>query len=183
MYFGVKRAVQLIGARAEPTALLITGVGDVFAPGGELRGKVEDPNPLLEHLGTEEVLPFEALRNSAAPVVAAVNGICQGGGLLIAMLSDVAVASERGFAGSVARTSSRTRCGRSARTTEPSNRPAWHAPLRNSSVSRLPHGLRVRSGNTTRIPSVASTPSRAACRDARCSGSRCAFAIASARKP
>ena len=30
-----------------------------------------------------------------APVVSAVNGICQGGGLLIAMLSDVAVVSER----------------------------------------------------------------------------------------
>jgi enoyl-CoA hydratase/carnithine racemase len=95
MYFGIKRAVQLVNARPDPTALLITGSGDVFAPGGELRGKVEDPNPAIEQLGTEEVLPFEALRNSAAPVVAAVNGICQGGGLLIAMLSDVAVASER----------------------------------------------------------------------------------------
>jgi enoyl-CoA hydratase/carnithine racemase len=29
------------------------------------------------------------------PIVCAVNGICQGGGLMIAMLSDVAVASER----------------------------------------------------------------------------------------
>jgi enoyl-CoA hydratase len=95
MYFGLKRAVQLVNARTEPTALLFTGTGDVFAPGGELRGKVEDPNPVLEHLGTEEVLPFEAVRNSAAPVVAAVNGICQGGGLIVAMLSDVAVASER----------------------------------------------------------------------------------------
>jgi enoyl-CoA hydratase/carnithine racemase len=95
MYFGVKRAVQLVNARTEPTALLITGVGDVFAPGGELRGKVEDPNPVVEQLGTDELLPFEAVRNSAAPVVSAVNGICQGGGLLIAMLSDVAVASER----------------------------------------------------------------------------------------
>jgi len=95
MYFGVKRAVQLVNALPEPTALLITGVGDVFAPGGELRGKVEDPNPVLEHLGVAEVLPFEAIRQSAAPVVSAVNGICQGGGLLIAMLSDVAVASER----------------------------------------------------------------------------------------
>jgi len=95
MYFGVKRAVQIVNALAEPTALLITGVGDVFAPGGELRGKVEDPNPVLEHLGVAEVLPFEAIRQSAAPVVSAVNGICQGGGLLIAMLSDVAVASER----------------------------------------------------------------------------------------
>lgn len=95
MYFGLKRAVRLVNALPEPTALLITGVGDVFAPGGELRGRVEDPNPVVEQLGTEEVLPFEALRQSFAPVVSAVNGICQGGGLLVAMLSDVAVASER----------------------------------------------------------------------------------------
>ena len=95
MYFGVKRAVQIVNGMAEPTALLITGAGDVFAPGGELRGRVEDPNPVIEQLGTAEVLPFEALRNSAAPVVSAVNGLCQGGGLLIAMLSDVAVASDR----------------------------------------------------------------------------------------
>ena len=73
MYFGIKRAVQLVNARAEPTALLLTGAGDVFAPGGELRGKVEDPNPVVEQLGTDELLPFEAVRNSAAPVVSAVN--------------------------------------------------------------------------------------------------------------
>jgi len=95
MYFGIKRAVQIVNGLAEPTALIITGVDDVFAPGGELRGKVEDPNPVIEHLGVDEVLPFEAVRNSLAPVVSAVNGICQGGGLLIAMLSDVAVVSER----------------------------------------------------------------------------------------
>jgi enoyl-CoA hydratase/carnithine racemase len=95
MYFGIKRAVQLVNGWPEPTALIVTGSGGVFAPGGELRGKVEDPNPVIEHLGTDELLPFETVRNSAAPVVSAVNGICQGGGLLIAMLSDVAVASER----------------------------------------------------------------------------------------
>jgi len=95
MYFGLKRAVQLVNAMEEPTALLVTGVGDVFAPGGELRGRVEDANPVVEQLGVGDVLPFEALRQSVAPVVSAVNGICQGGGLLVAMLSDVAVASER----------------------------------------------------------------------------------------
>jgi enoyl-CoA hydratase/carnithine racemase len=95
MYFGVKRAVQLVNALPEPTALILTGVDDVFAPGGELRGRVEDPNPVVDQLGVAEVLPFEAVRHSFAPVVSAVNGICQGGGLLIAMLSDVAVASER----------------------------------------------------------------------------------------
>jgi enoyl-CoA hydratase/carnithine racemase len=95
MYFGIKRAVQIVNQLEEPAALILTGVDDVFAPGGELRGQVEDPNPVLEHLGVAEVLPFEAVRNSPAPVVSAVNGICQGGGLLIAMLSDVAVASDR----------------------------------------------------------------------------------------
>jgi enoyl-CoA hydratase/carnithine racemase len=36
-----------------------------------------------------------AIRDSQAPVVAAVNGICQAGGLLIALLSDIAVVSDR----------------------------------------------------------------------------------------
>ncbi len=35
------------------------------------------------------------MRESQAPVISAVNGICQAGGLLIAMLSDIAVCSER----------------------------------------------------------------------------------------
>jgi enoyl-CoA hydratase/carnithine racemase len=95
MYYGIKRAVEWVNARSEPTALVITGSGDVFAPGGELRGVREDPNPVVDGLAAQDVTPFEAIRNSAAPVVAAVNGLCQGGGLLIAMLSDVSVVSER----------------------------------------------------------------------------------------
>jgi enoyl-CoA hydratase/carnithine racemase len=42
-----------------------------------------------------DVLPFVAIRDSPAPVIAAVNGICQAGGLLIAMMADIAVVSER----------------------------------------------------------------------------------------
>jgi enoyl-CoA hydratase len=38
--------------------------------------------------------PFDAVRNSHKPVVCAVNGICQGGGLMIAMLAEVTVAAE-----------------------------------------------------------------------------------------
>ncbi len=40
-------------------------------------------------------VPFDAVRHSAKPIVSAINGICQGGGLLIAIMSDVAVASDR----------------------------------------------------------------------------------------
>jgi enoyl-CoA hydratase/carnithine racemase len=42
-----------------------------------------------------DITPFDAMRQSRKPVVSAVNGICQGGGLMIALLSDMAVVSDR----------------------------------------------------------------------------------------
>jgi enoyl-CoA hydratase len=94
MYFGIRRAVDLVNRDPDLAALIITGTGDVFIPGGELRGR--EPDKWLDFpdlLGLDST-PFEAIRNSAKPVVSAVNGLAQGGGLLIAMLSDVAVAGE-----------------------------------------------------------------------------------------
>jgi len=95
MYYGIRRAVHLVNDDADLAALIITGTGDVFAPGGDLGGRTDDrEDPLPPGLGND-ILPFIPVRDSPAPVIAAVNGICQGGGLLIAMLSDVAVCSER----------------------------------------------------------------------------------------
>ena len=94
MYFGIKRAVRLVNQDPELAALVITGTGDVFAPGGDLGGRREpgdEPTPDIGH----DILPFLAIRDSRAPVVAAVNGICQAGGLLIAMLADICVASDQ----------------------------------------------------------------------------------------
>jgi enoyl-CoA hydratase/carnithine racemase len=95
MYFGIKRAVQLVNRDPELGALILTGTGDVFAPGGDMAGRYEEgEEPVPEHVGYD-ILPFLTVRDSRAPVISAVNGICQGGGLLIALLSDIAVASER----------------------------------------------------------------------------------------
>ncbi|MGI9600830.1 MAG: enoyl-CoA hydratase/isomerase family protein [Acidimicrobiales bacterium] len=90
MYFGVRYAVDHVNRTDELAGLVITGTGDVFIPGGDIGGDDETPWGQLGLLGME-VTPFEAVRNSRKPVVSAVNGICQGGGLLIAMLSDVTV--------------------------------------------------------------------------------------------
>jgi len=94
MYFGVRVAVEVVQRDPDLAGLLITGSGDVFIPGGDLGGADEDAWGDLGHLGMD-VTPFDAVRHSRKPVVSAVNGICQGGGLMIAMLSDIAVASDR----------------------------------------------------------------------------------------
>lgn len=94
MYYGLKRAVWLVNADRALSALIITGVGDVFAPGGDLGGRSEDKETTPPATG-HEVLPFLTIRDSDAPVIAAVNGICQAGGLLVAMMADIAVVSER----------------------------------------------------------------------------------------
>ncbi len=95
MYFGLKRAVRLVNADPDLAALIITGTGDVFAPGGDMGGRSEPGDtPVPDGLGPE-ILPFLAIRDSPAPVIAAVNGVCQAGGLLIAMMADIAVASDR----------------------------------------------------------------------------------------
>ena len=96
MYFGIRYAVRRVDADPELAGLLITGTGDVFIPGGDLGQQVSDKWADFNAApGAFDVLPFDALRQSVKPVVSAVNGICQGGGLLIAMCSDLAVVSER----------------------------------------------------------------------------------------
>ncbi len=94
MYYGIKRAVRLVNADDGLAALIITGTGDVFSPGGDLGGRSVEGETVPDAAGFD-VLPFLTIRDSRAPVIAAVNGICQAGGLLIAMMADVAVASDR----------------------------------------------------------------------------------------
>jgi len=97
MYFGIRRAVDLVNGESDLHALVLTGTGDVFAPGGEMGGasRHQDDQANVSAMLGADVLPFKTMRHSVKPVVAAINGICQGGGLMIAMLADVAVASDR----------------------------------------------------------------------------------------
>lgn len=97
MYVGVRRAVQLLNRSKDLHALVLTGTGDVFCPGGELGGKHDDTPGGMEAAEAfgNEIVPFEAIRHSRKPVIAMVNGICQAGGLLMTLTSDLAVVSDR----------------------------------------------------------------------------------------
>ena len=95
MYFGIKYAIGHVEADPDLAGLLITGTGDVFAPGGDMGGGGDDNWLTFGAALGMDVTPFEKLRQSTKPVVSAVNGLCQGGGLQIALCSDMAVVSDR----------------------------------------------------------------------------------------
>ena len=59
MYYGIKKAVIRVNRDPELAALIITGTGDVFAPGGDLGGRAPDPSEApLPEVGGGEMLPF-----------------------------------------------------------------------------------------------------------------------------
>lgn len=95
MYFGIRYAVDRTNAEPVLHGLLVTGVDDMFMPGGDLGGDNDDGWIDLPRLLSMDNTPFDAVRRSPKPIVCAVNGIAQGGGLMIAMLADVAIASDR----------------------------------------------------------------------------------------
>jgi enoyl-CoA hydratase/carnithine racemase len=65
MYFGIRCAVGRLNEDRNLAGLLITGTGDVFAPGGDMTGGggTDDWMTFGSALGMD-VTPFEAVRTS-----------------------------------------------------------------------------------------------------------------------
>ena len=97
LYRELRDAVRLAEADGEVDSLVITGRGRAFATGGDLReGLVvtaPDADPLDVYRFVDN-LPFEAVRHCTKVVVAAVNGVCVGGGLITAMSADIVIAAD-----------------------------------------------------------------------------------------
>lgn len=91
MYVGLGRAIAAANNDPDIDALVITGTGDVFIPGGDLGGGEEGPTDVRP----SAILPWPAFLASQVPIVTAINGICFASGVMFALLSDVAVASDR----------------------------------------------------------------------------------------
>jgi enoyl-CoA hydratase len=85
-----------IDGNGDVRALVITGAGQAFVAGADIREIAalqtpEQANALLEQAHTF----FNRLDNLPIPVIAAVNGYCLGGGSEIALACDVRFASDR----------------------------------------------------------------------------------------
>lgn len=86
-------------AEADPavSAVVITGAGDAFSAGGDLKEAMErehEPYLLYEADGLYTKLLMR-LRSVSKPTVAAVNGMALGGGLGLVAGCDLAIASDR----------------------------------------------------------------------------------------
>jgi enoyl-CoA hydratase/carnithine racemase len=94
MYHGIKKAAVVADKDPDIDVLLLTGAGDVFCVGGEMGGQHEGGPALDRETDGLDLLPFRELENTSKIVVAAVNGLCQGGGLNMVLCSDVAIAAD-----------------------------------------------------------------------------------------
>lgn len=95
MYHGIKKAAVLAENDPEIDALVLTGSADVFCVGGEMGGQHEGGAAIDRETEGIDLLPFRQLETTPKIVIAAVNGLCQGGGLNLVLCSDIALASER----------------------------------------------------------------------------------------
>ena len=81
----LEQAFSSLSARAGVSAVVLTGAGDVFASGADIRELQRlTPDAAVEFSLRGQRL-FQAIEEAELPTVAAVNGFCMGGGLDLAL--------------------------------------------------------------------------------------------------
>lgn len=90
------RAAIACECRDDVRVVLLTANGNEFSVGGDLHEFIRERDHLREHvreMATYFHLAITILNRLPAPVVCAVNGIAAGGGMSMAMMSDMAIAT------------------------------------------------------------------------------------------
>jgi enoyl-CoA hydratase/carnithine racemase len=95
MYHGLKKAAVLAERDPEIDVLLVTATGEWFCVGGEMGGKHEGGGNIDRETDGIDLLPFVQFERCPKIVLMGINGMCQGGGLNMTLMADLAVASER----------------------------------------------------------------------------------------
>ena len=95
MYHGIKKAAVLAEKDPDVDVLVLTGTGEWFCVGGEMGGKHEGGQPFDRETDALDLTPFVQLERCPKIVLTAINGMCQGGGLVMTLMSDVSVVSDR----------------------------------------------------------------------------------------
>lgn len=97
MYAAIREAAEAADRDPQVEVMVIKGSNGAFAVGGDLKEILEvlegdDPYSITNY---EEYLPFEAVRSMSKPTVAWIDGLCLGGGLTLALVCDISIASDK----------------------------------------------------------------------------------------
>ena len=97
---GMEANVPRLVADAAVRAIVITGTGKAFCAGGDIRA-MKDPEgrkaPAVRNRMRVAHAWARALLDCDKPVIAAVNGAAVGGGLALALLADIVIASREAY--------------------------------------------------------------------------------------
>lgn len=97
MALAMQDALKDVAKNDEVRAILLTGSGKAFCAGQDLK-EVTDPelNPGFKAILEEHYNPIiQLIRETAKPIIAAVNGVAAGAGANVALACDVVVATEK----------------------------------------------------------------------------------------
>lgn len=91
----LKAAVSEIAGREDARVLVFTGEGRAFSVGADMNWFTPDPQTHHFRIQARSAHDFfDAIEDLEKPVLAAINGICVGGGLELALSCDLRVAAE-----------------------------------------------------------------------------------------
>jgi 2-(1,2-epoxy-1,2-dihydrophenyl)acetyl-CoA isomerase len=97
---GMEANVPKVLADRSVRCIVITGTGKAFCAGGDIRA-MQDPEgrraPAVRHRMQAVHTWARALLDADKPVLAAVNGAAVGGGLALALLADIVIASSTAY--------------------------------------------------------------------------------------
>jgi enoyl-CoA hydratase/carnithine racemase len=99
LYAELRDRFRALQAETEIRAVLLTGAGENFCSGGDVRDIIGP----LTRASAPELLQFtqmtgdlvKAMRAAPQPIVAAVDGVCAGAGAILAMASDLRYGTQR----------------------------------------------------------------------------------------
>jgi enoyl-CoA hydratase/carnithine racemase len=95
MYHGIKKACVVTERDPDVDLLVITGTGDYFCVGGEMGDQHEGSAAIDRFTDALDLTPFVQLERCPKLVLMRINGMCQGGGLVMTIMSDLSVVSDR----------------------------------------------------------------------------------------
>jgi enoyl-CoA hydratase len=90
------RLFDALGDRDDVRVVILTGVGDMFSAGADIKERVDlvqEPGDYTKHNRTVREF-FYAARDCTRPVIAAVNGPALGAGFALALSCDIVIASD-----------------------------------------------------------------------------------------